>query len=72
MKCPQELCQNWTGQGCACEVLDLEPGVVDRCACGTPWDEVPLGHVRSVSLTTGERACRDVPNLEISDRWYPR
>ena len=25
--CPQELCQNWTGQGCACALLDLEPSV---------------------------------------------
>lgn len=23
MVCPQELCVNWTGQGCVCAVLDL-------------------------------------------------
>lgn len=22
--CKQELCDNWTGQGCACEALDLD------------------------------------------------
>lgn len=27
--CPQELCRNWTGQGCACEVMGIEPDVVD-------------------------------------------
>lgn len=27
--CHQELCQNWTGQGCACEVLDIKPVVVE-------------------------------------------
>ena len=27
--CPQELCGNWTGQGCACVLLDLEPDVVE-------------------------------------------
>lgn len=25
MACEAELCVNWTGQGCACEFLDLEP-----------------------------------------------
>lgn len=26
--CMQELCRNWTGQGCACEVLNIEPDIV--------------------------------------------
>ena len=26
--CPQELCRNWTGDGCACVLLDLEPDLV--------------------------------------------
>jgi hypothetical protein len=25
--CPQELCRNWTGQGCACEVMGIEPSI---------------------------------------------
>ena len=25
--CPQELCRNWTGQGCACVLLDLKPNI---------------------------------------------
>ena len=29
MTCHQELCRNWTGDGCACEVLDLEPDIVE-------------------------------------------
>jgi hypothetical protein len=24
-RCHAELCSNWTGSGCICEVLDLEP-----------------------------------------------
>jgi len=27
--CPQELCRNWTGQGCICAVMDLEPSLID-------------------------------------------
>ena len=27
--CPQEMCQNWTGQGCACKVYDLEPVILE-------------------------------------------
>ena len=27
--CPQELCLNWTGMGCACQVYDLEPNIVE-------------------------------------------
>lgn len=23
--CDQELCAHWTGQGCACDLLDIEP-----------------------------------------------
>lgn len=31
--CGQELCLNWTGSGCACDVFDLDPAIV--CArCG--------------------------------------
>ena len=33
MRCEAELCPNWTGQGCICEVLDLdrpEPEVDDE------------------------------------------
>ncbi|WP_280392932.1 hypothetical protein [Nocardia wallacei] len=30
--CGAELCRNWTGQGCICEVMDLEPDLVDECA----------------------------------------
>lgn len=34
MTCHAELCHHWTGQGCACEFLGLEPNV----ACGRdPW-----------------------------------
>lgn len=29
MACEAELCRNWTGQGCICEVLGLEPDVVE-------------------------------------------
>ncbi len=30
--CAAELCHNWTGQGCACEFLGLDPVVVcGRC-----------------------------------------
>ena len=29
MTCAQELCLNWTGMGCACQVYDLEPNIVE-------------------------------------------
>ena len=28
-RCAAEMCRNWTGEGCICEVLDLEPDIVD-------------------------------------------
>lgn len=37
--CEQELCGNWTGQGCACEVFDIEPDLRSSCeAAGHPDD----------------------------------
>jgi len=27
-RCEAELCRNWTGQGCICMVLDIEPDVM--------------------------------------------
>lgn len=35
-QCEAELCRNWTGQGCACEFLGLEPDVVCECCNGDP------------------------------------
>ena len=29
MRCEAELCRNWTGQGCICAVMDIEPDVVE-------------------------------------------
>lgn len=29
MTCEQEMCRNWTGQGCICLVMDLEPDIAD-------------------------------------------
>lgn len=28
IRCEAEMCRNWTGQGCACEFLGMEPNVV--------------------------------------------
>lgn len=28
MTCEAELCTNWTGDGCACAVLDMQPTVM--------------------------------------------
>lgn len=30
MNCYQELCKNWTGSGCICELFDLIPDVVEE------------------------------------------
>jgi hypothetical protein len=30
VNCGQELCGNWTGHGCACAVLDLEPDLYNN------------------------------------------
>jgi hypothetical protein len=33
--CQAELCRNWTGNGCACEVFDLDkPTFRVDCECG--------------------------------------
>lgn len=29
-RCEAELCRNWTGHGCICEVMDIEPDVVNE------------------------------------------
>lgn len=29
-RCEAELCRNWTGAGCICEVMELEPDVVEQ------------------------------------------
>lgn len=31
--CHAELCINWTGSGCACEVFDLEPEAGEEGFC---------------------------------------
>jgi len=42
--CEQEMCRNWTGFGCACAVLDIEPDTTsfdDReHACRSCWCSV--------------------------------
>jgi hypothetical protein len=30
---------------------------VDLCACGIPWDDVPPGHHRAISMLTGKWTC---------------
>jgi len=39
MSCGQELCRNWGGHGCICEVMDLEPDIVREGRDGDPDDE---------------------------------
>lgn len=29
-RCGYELCRNWAGSGCVCDVLDLEPNIVEE------------------------------------------
>jgi ribosomal protein S27AE len=42
--CEQEMCPNWDGWGCPCDVLDIaKPGRLDCPECGSPavhdaWD----------------------------------
>lgn len=31
MKCEQELCPAWTGDGCACAVMGLDPDTCPLC-----------------------------------------
>ena len=40
--CRAELCRNWTGMGCICEVLDIEPDVVCGSHPDFPGDDCPL------------------------------
>ena len=43
-ECEQEMCPNWDGWGCPCEVLDIDKPETRRCPeCGWPmkhdlWD----------------------------------
>ena len=39
MRCEQEFCGNWTGQGCACEVLGVEPDMRTGCEASGHPDE---------------------------------
>lgn len=42
-RCDAELCQYWTGHGCACDVLDIEPDRPDCMNCGQPIQRGDLG-----------------------------
>jgi hypothetical protein len=42
MRCEAELCRNWTGQGCICEVMDLDPDVVEPLNYSTGLSTAPL------------------------------
>lgn len=39
MRCEAELCGNWTGHGCACEVMGLKPDVSLSCDLNDHPDE---------------------------------
>lgn len=45
MSCRAELCTNWTGHGCACEVLDLDPEPTCPAVhdVDVDWDQLPGG-----------------------------
>ena len=45
MTCAQELCLNWTGMGCACQVYDLEPNIVETALRTLTAAAVPVGAV---------------------------
>lgn len=36
-RCEQELCRNWTGDGCVCSVLDIEPDANPCPDCSKPF-----------------------------------
>lgn len=38
MRCEAEMCRNWTGSGCVCEMFDIEPDVVDEDEQESRWD----------------------------------
>lgn len=49
MRCGAELCPNWTGEGCTCQALGIDPPSArhdDRCACDEcqPWEYGYEGH----------------------------
>ncbi len=39
MNCDAEMCENWTGQGCICAVLDLPRSASTCSACGHVMDD---------------------------------
>lgn len=42
MKCEQELCPFWTGEGCACDVMDIATGECRGCGrtVAPTWESV--------------------------------
>jgi hypothetical protein len=42
MSCLAETCANWTGFGCVCSALDVEPECVP-CRMGEPCCDHPYG-----------------------------
>jgi hypothetical protein len=53
-KCPQEMCQNWTGMGCACAIYDLEPVIVEDDDTGGDRD-TPDTSATTLSLAMSRR-----------------
>lgn len=54
MQCHAEMCLNWTGQGCACLVMDIEPDLgsaVDLDSLYDDWKPVTIA-VRADEGTT--------------------
>ncbi|HTE63048.1 MAG TPA: hypothetical protein VK631_22020 [Solirubrobacteraceae bacterium] len=39
--CHAEMCLNWTGQGCACLVMDIEPDLGEQQDVEAPADRAP-------------------------------
>jgi hypothetical protein len=62
-RCDQELCPQWTGSGCVCEVLDIEQP--ERCQrCGRPTD---LGECDLCDFESAARSEQAAMDAECPD-----
>lgn len=68
-RCDAEMCQHWTGHGCACEVLGIErpERVCMNCASpisdGERWDWAQVGPVHY--------GCPEDPDEdEVEEQWF--
>ena len=63
-RCDAELCSFWTGHGCICDTLDLEPDEHDCMTCGR---HIPRGELAMAEVGPVHIACPHDDNDEADE-----